>query len=303
MAGSKRRPSRKSQDGKGKRAVNKTDYWKTKRDTLVREGVCIVEDILDSMMLSTVRSIAAKKISQLSDEHRHEQKSTGSMLPNRDMPELVDLITWPKTLEALHQIGFNDIKFSRAYLISKPAHGPPLFWHQDCTVWKGEPRAYTEITPLLFGMFYLTDTNRKNGCLRVIPGSHRRRHPLHKVIGSAHTARSRSMEDPDSSLYAEAEGEVDVPVRAGDLVLGDGRTLHAAHANQSHQERTVITVWYHPMFSDQQEATQAQTTSMAQTEIEHWPERARQAIAPIVANYSGSVGPLPRERVPGPQLH
>jgi len=253
-------------------------------------------------MLGKVRSIANQHIAQLSDQHRHEQRSTGSMLPNRAMPELVDLITWPGALEALQKLGFDDIKFSRAYLISKPPHSPSLFWHQDCTMWSGEPRAYSEITPQLFAMYYLTSTTRENGCLRVIPGSHRRRHALHDEIGTAHTLATRQMQDPDSPLYAAAAGEVDVLARAGDLVLGDGRTLHATHANRSDQERTVITLWYHPMFSDQQETTQAQITGLAQAEIQAWPPSARKAIAPLVANYAGSAVPLPRDRVPGPHF-
>ena len=278
------------------------EYWSIKRDALLRDGVCIIEDILDPPMIDKVRSIASQKIAQLSDDHRREQVSTGSMVPNRDMPELVDLIIWPKTLDALQRLGFDDVKFSRAYLISKPPHSPPLFWHQDCTMWSGEPRAYADITPQLFAMFYLTDTTRENGCLRVIPGSHRRRHSLHHAIATAHTVATRRMDTPDSPLYATAEGEVDIPARAGDLVLGDGRTLHAAHANSSDHERTVITIWYHPMFSDQQEASRAQITRLAQTELEHWPESARIAMASIAANYMGSAEPLPRDRVPGPQF-
>ena len=152
-----------------KDVVSEMDYWKTKRDALVGDGVCVIEDVLDAVMLEKVRSIAAEKIAQLTDDHRFEQKSTGSMLPNREMPELVDLITWPRTLETLQQLGFGDVKFSRAYLISKPPQSPPLFWHQDCTMWSGEPRAYSDVTPQLFAMFYLTDTSRATGCLRVIP--------------------------------------------------------------------------------------------------------------------------------------
>jgi len=278
------------------------DYWNTKRDALFRAGVCVLEGILDAVMLEQVRTIAASKIAEISDEHRREQRSTGSMVPNRELPELVEFIMWPKALDALQHLGFQDIRFSRAYLISKPPHSPPLFWHQDCTMWTGEPRTYTEITPLLFAMYYLTNTSRENGCLRVIPGSHRRRHPLHDLIGTAHTGGTRRMEDPDSPLYATADGEIDVLARAGDLVLGDGRALHSAHANASNQERTVITIWYHPMFSDQQEATQAQTAGLAQAEIEHWPESARRAIEPLAASYAGTVDPLPRVRVPGPEL-
>lgn len=91
--------------------MNELDYWTTKRDALIRDGVCILENILDAAMLEKVRSIAANQIAQLSDDHCHEQKSTGSMVPNRDMPERVDLIMWPKTLEALHNWGMTTSNF------------------------------------------------------------------------------------------------------------------------------------------------------------------------------------------------
>ena len=45
-------------------------------------------------------------------------------------------------------------------------------------MWSDEPRAYSDLPPQLFAMFYLTDTSPRNGCLRVIPGSHRKRHRL-----------------------------------------------------------------------------------------------------------------------------
>ncbi len=276
--------------------------WKSKREQLQSTGACVIENVLDEAMLERVRAIAQAKLAALSEAHRREQKSTGSMVANRDLPGLAQLIAWPATLAALQQLGYRDIKFSRAYLISKPPHSPQLFWHQDFTVWSGEPRAYADLAPQLFAMFYLVDTTRENGCLRLIPGSHRCRHSLHEAVGVAHTAETRRMEDPGSSLYAGAGDEVDVLARAGDMVLGDGRVLHAAHANETDLERPVITVWYHPMFSELEEGTQAQITQLAQAEIEHWSAADRQLIAPIVANYSGGVEPTPRNRVPGPEL-
>ena len=276
--------------------------WTRKRREILDDGVCVIEDVLDHAMLENVRSIARAKLDQLTDRDRAEQKSTGSMIANRDLPQLAELFAWPPTLDALKRLGFDDIKFSRAYLISKPAHSPPLFWHQDLTVWSGEPRAYAETSPQLFAMFYLVDTNRENGCLRVIPGSHRKRHALHEQIGVAHTAATRRMDDPESPLYGPAAGEVDVPTRAGDLVLGDGRALHAAHANRTDRERSVITIWYHPMFFDLQEGAQKQITELAQAEWEHWPEDARRTVAGIIAGYDGPAEALPRDRVPGLQL-
>jgi ectoine hydroxylase-related dioxygenase (phytanoyl-CoA dioxygenase family) len=278
------------------------EIWISKREQLSRDGVCIIENVLDREMLERVRDYVRTIVKNLSEEHRREQRSTGSMVPNRELPELADLLAWPRTIEACERLGFRDVKLARAYVISKPPHSPRLFWHQDCTMWHGEPRTYSDTTPQLFAMFYLTDTSRENGCLRVIPGSHRKRHRLHDLVSVAHTPESRRAEHQDAPLYADVEDEMDIPAKAGDLVLGDGRTLHASHSNQSDKERTVITIWYHPMFSDLQEATQRQISDLAQAEVTHWPESARRIVTPIIADYSGSAAPLPRDRVPGPEL-
>jgi len=276
--------------------------WHAKREQLYNDGVCVIENILDAAMLKRLQAIANAKIAELSTEHRRQQQSTGSMVANRHLPELDELITWPKTWDALTRLGYTDSKFSRAYLISKPPHSPPLFWHQDFTAWSGEPRAYDRIAPQLFAMFYLVNTTQENGCLRVIPGSHRKRHPLHDLVGTAHTNASRRLDDPASPLYAPIAEELDIVAKAGDMVLGDGRALHAAHANRSDQERPLITLWYHPLFSHLTEGAQRQITDLAQAEIEHWPPANRQSVAPIIANYSGTAPSLPRNRVPGPEF-
>ena len=276
--------------------------WAARRAQLQRDGVCIIEDVLDDAMLQRVRAIAAAQIAALSADDRREQRSTGSMVANRHLPQLAELIAWPGTWDALTRLGYADCKFSRAYLISKPPHSPQLFWHQDFTAWSGEPRASDKVSPQLFAMFYLVDTDRANGCLRIIPGSHRKRHPLHDQLGSAHSDASRRMDDPDAALYSSVPDERDLPARAGDLVLGDGRALHAAHANTTACERPLITLWYHPDFSRLREGTQRQISELARAEVEHWPERNRRTVASMIADYSGDAPALPRDRVPGPNF-
>ena len=49
-------------------------------------------------------------------------------------------------------------------------------------------------------MYYPEDTSPYNGCLRVLPRSHRRRHPLHH-IGQAHTKDINRMENPDDPRF------------------------------------------------------------------------------------------------------
>ena len=91
---------------------------------------------------------------------------------------------------------------------------------------------------------YLTDTTRENGCLRVIPGSHRKWHPLHDFLPNAHEEEIQKLKDTTSFIFAEAEGSVDVPTQAGDLVIADARLLHSAWGNQTSERRTLILAWY-----------------------------------------------------------
>ena len=50
-----------------------------------------------------------------------------------------------------------------------------------------------------------------------------------------------------SAVLVAAEGaDYWKPVQAGDLVIGDARVLHAAHANNSDAPRPVLTLWYLP---------------------------------------------------------
>ena len=66
-------------------------------------------------------------------------------------------------------------------------------------------------------MIYLSDTRRDNGCLRVIPGSHRCQHRLH-ALPVAHEESLSHIEDPDNIAYQSDESEVAVEVTAGDVV-------------------------------------------------------------------------------------
>lgn len=99
----------------------------------------------------------------------------------------------------------------------------------------------------IFAMIYLTDTNRTNGCLRVLPGSHRQRLPIHDALavlqaegrGPVHGTwerRDAGWEGEGAShplFSSEGGAAVDVPVAVGQLVLGDSRLLHATHPNRS----------------------------------------------------------------------
>ena len=156
-----------------------------------------------------------------------------------------------------------------------------------------DPRAYAGPPPMIFFMYYLTDTTPQNACLRYIPSSHRKRHLLHDLVPKGHTEESWSMAKPDSPQFQTYPDEIDVPVRAGNVVVGDARGFHSSHPNNSDAERTVITIWYHPFFSDLTEPTQAWLAQHARELHKDWPREAFVQVESILARYEGDSPPMP----------
>ncbi len=144
-------------------------------------------------------------------------------------------------------------------------------------------------------MYYLTDTSVTNGCLRVIPGSHQHHNVLHEHIGNPHSGMLSRAEDLDQLAFSMRPDEVDVPVRAGDLVIGDSRLLHAAHANKSSEWRTVITLWFQPNYASLSDRVKAQMVQKIQTIPTDWPIEATTLVKALHPTYKGNAKPYVRD--------
>ena len=92
--------------------------------------------------------------------------------------------------------------------------------------------------------YYLEDTSIENGCLKLIPGTHRNRIPLHDELVTAHEQGARVIEEDHPIMFCDHPDQVDVPSAAGSLVLADGRVLHAAYRNQTAQRRDLLLIWH-----------------------------------------------------------
>ena len=144
-------------------------------------------------------------------------------------------------------------------------------------------------------MYYLTDTSRENGCLRVVPGSHTRHNSLHDVLREPHSAQLSQARDMSLPEFSDRPDEVDVPVRAGDLLVGDARLLHAAHANETDERRTLITLWYQPDLRAMPEPIQAQVAAKVHRAPDAWPQEAREKYTAMLATYDGPALPHARQ--------
>ena len=264
------------------------------------EGFCVVPDMAPPALIEHTQACVERAVATQDAERLARTRSPGTLIDSDGYPELADLIGNPAALDELHRMGFTDIKFWKAVIISKPPGGPRLYWHQDCMLWQ-DPRSYSAVPGMIFLMYYLEDTSRHNGCLRLIPGSHRRRLDLHD-LGVAHELDINSMENATDPRFLDHEGEVDVPVRAGDLVVGDARMFHAAHSNESDQPRTVITIWFYPLFSGLLGPVQSYYHSEMHRKHAGWPADALDKIAPLIPRYAGGEPPMEIHRTPDERL-
>jgi ectoine hydroxylase-related dioxygenase (phytanoyl-CoA dioxygenase family) len=110
----------------------------------------------------------------------------------------------------------------------QPFGAEPVLWHQDNGYTYVEPQAY------LTCWVALTDATAENGCIQVLPGVHR-----HGTIAHEDTPIGfRCCDDP--------EGAVEVPVKAGSVVVFSSLTPHATGHNRTADVRKAYILQYAP---------------------------------------------------------
>lgn len=159
-----------------------------------------------------------------------------------DYRKIQDLEYSPFFLATFRKLYFADIcrrtygqgavvSIFRAMFMNKPANkGTFLPWHQDrWTMFDRDPQitVWTALDP----------ATKENGCVQIIPGSHR-----HGLINPAHEsgflseAQSAAICTPDRIVYVELE--------PGEIVLLHNHLLHASDRNSSSQSRRALSVCY-----------------------------------------------------------
>ena len=224
------------------------------RRSLLDDGYCLVDGQLPAGRLETLRQWSDDWLRRT--EHPARWKYQGSDIfvsgvrhaskhhAKAPKDPLVDtVIEHPAAI--LDALGLGDFRSGGVFqIISKPAGGPALYWHQDWARWD-DPISMAPWPQQVFLNWYLTDTTRHNGCLRVIPGSHRRRFDLHDHLVPPHEGGGYDVEETNEWMFHDHPDARDVPVRAGDLLIGDARLLHGTHPNASSERRTVLLGWYY----------------------------------------------------------
>ena len=155
-----------------------------RRQQLLDEGFCVFSGLLGGDLLGRLRLVSDRLLDAYPEEEKQRRGNQGSVVSIAYQDRaFAELIAWPPTWAALRELGFERARYWGGSVIAKEPHSTPLYWHQDW-VWWEEPESADPVPHQLFLMWYLTDTRPENGCLRVLPQSHRRRLDAHELIGT-----------------------------------------------------------------------------------------------------------------------
>lgn len=156
--------------------------------------------------------------------------------PHFGEPRLLDYLLDDEIVDLVEPFIGPDIGLWSSHFICKEANrGPSSAWHADSDYWNGRFEAFTGIVTLWLA---IDASDRGNGCMRVIPGSHRTSgHTYQPVDRETDTFGSEIVDvDEEQAVYFE--------LKQNECSFHDSRIVHGAEANTSDRRRCGYTMRY-----------------------------------------------------------
>jgi len=152
------------------------------------------------------------------------------------LPFVSEITRLPSLLGPVKAILGDDVLLMGAnFFIKEPATPAFISWHQDLTYWGYE--GASEVTAWVA----LTAASRENGCMRFVPGTHRRKIVDHRDTFENTNMLSRGQEIAVDVNEADA---VDVTLDPGEMSLHHGHLFHASGPNTSTDRRIGLALRY-----------------------------------------------------------
>ena len=148
------------------------------------------------------------------------------------------------SVEAL--LGPNILLYNTSFVIKEPNSKAHISWHQDLTYW-----GFNDDKQVA-AWIALSDATEENGCMHMIPGSHKGGQLPHRT-----TKDSNNLLHHGQTIEGVSEEQSRcIPLKAGETSLHHGWTMHTSYPNKSDDLRIGLTINYI-------------STDMFQTQTEH----------------------------------
>lgn len=204
---------------------------------LEENGYSIIRNVIDGELVAEMSEHLewlTRRYPDLRPEHLHHPLMKNDAF-------WVRVVTDPRLVDIVELVLGPDIACFTSHYICKPPHdGHPVLWHQDGAYWKLDPMKALTV------WLAVDETTPENGCLQVIPGSHRL--ALHvpevntEIDNMLYSQARQSMVDE----WAEKSGIVHIQLQPGDVSIHDPHVLHCSAANRSPNRRCGLDIGYMP---------------------------------------------------------
>ena len=220
-------------------------------ETYHRDGIVVPDTRLPDPVLAEMRAALERLIADNSHASSdfllcphliHDAaQDFGDFQPIRGDRAWLDFACRDEILDMVAQVIGPDVILWGTTVFGKPAGvGKETPWHQDGEYWPIRPLETCSV------WIALDDAGPENGCLRVIPGSHRdRRLRGHHARPGDDLTLNREL-DADELDESQAR---DVVLEAGQMSLHDIYLLHGSDANTSGKRRAGFVLRFMPASS------------------------------------------------------
>jgi phytanoyl-CoA hydroxylase len=144
--------------------------------------------------------------------------------PHKMSEIMLKYLSTPKMVETLTEIIGPNVKCMQSMLFIKASGKPGQAWHQD------EDFIPTRDRSLCGGWIAMDDATIENGCLWVIPGSHK--HGMLWPLEAQQDNRFDCTDESQGFPYTDADA-IPVEVKAGSIVFFNGYLLHRSFPNRA----------------------------------------------------------------------
>ncbi len=149
-----------------------------------------------------------------------------------------DLMRNDGILDAIEDlIGPDLLCWNTLFWIKEPGSTSFVSWHQDLRYWG------LDTNDLVSVWLALSPATLESGCMRVLPGSHKKELLPHKDRYAEDNLLTRGQE---IAVSVDEEQTVSMPLKPGEVSLHNVRLAHASGPNQSNDRRIGLSLHYMP---------------------------------------------------------
>jgi hypothetical protein len=187
------------------------------------------QPVLPQGKFDSLKAYFDKLVTQLPEGERPE----GMDVPHFMHPELLRWALDDAILDLVEPITGPDIALFSTHFICKPkGNGRRVPWHEDSAYWRGQMDPMEVVTVWLA----LDPSRKENGCMMVIPRTHRTGQKGFSQYDPVDAARNVFSTEITSSQRDDSQ-RVDILLEPNQCSLHDGRIQHGSEANTSNLRR------------------------------------------------------------------